>query len=101
MAYTLRDFCHACEVLGTVFYSFDFDRAGKLTGIRFLRVDLPQKKKETRKENEQISVVVMAEEGKEFTVRLGSNRTTGYTWRPAAPPDDKVCKARQIRLHAL
>lgn len=92
MAYTLRNFCHACEVLGTAVYSFDFDRTGKLTGIRFLRVDLPQKKKETRKENEQISVVVMAEEGKEFTVRLGSNRTTGYVWRPAAPPDDKVVK---------
>ena len=94
VSYTLRNFCHACEVLGTAFFSFDFDRAGKLTAIRFLRIEAPPKKtpKEARKESEQISFVVMAEEGKEFTVRLASNRTTGYQWRPATPHDDRVVK---------
>ena len=93
--YTLRNFCHACEVLGSAFFSFDFDKGGKLVGIRFLRVELPQKKppkNEARKESEQISFVVMAEEGKEFTVRLNSNRTTGYQWRPIGPLEEHIVK---------
>ena len=95
LPYTLRNFCHACEVLGTAFFSFDFDKGGKLVGIRFLRVDLPPKKlpkNEARKESEQISFVVMAEEGKEFTVRLNSNRTTGYQWRPMGPLDEHIVR---------
>ena len=94
--YTLRNFCHACEVLGSAFFSFDFDKGGKLTAIRFLRIDAPAKKppkNEARKESEEIRFVVMAEEGKEFTVRLDSNRTTGYQWRPAAPLDEHIVKA--------
>jgi predicted secreted protein len=92
--YTLRNMCHACDIVGTAFFSFDFDREGGLAAIRFLRVE-PQKKppkSETRKENEEISFVVMAEEGKEFTVRLNSNRTTGFQWRPARSPDERVVK---------
>jgi predicted secreted protein len=93
--YTLRNFCHACEVLGSAFFSFDFDKGGKLVGIRFLRVELPPKKppkNEARKESEQISFVVMAEEGKEFTVRLNSNRTTGCQWRPVGPLEEHIVK---------
>jgi predicted secreted protein len=95
MPYTLRNFCHACEVLGSAFFSFDFDRGGKLSTIRFLRVETPPKKppkSEARKESEEIRFVVMAEEGKEFTVRLNSNRTTGYQWRPASPLDERIVK---------
>jgi inhibitor of cysteine peptidase len=93
--YTLRNACHACEVLGTVFFSFDFDRGGQLVGIRYLRIELPPRKppkNEIRKESEEISFVVMAEEGKEFTVRLSSNRTTGYQWRPAGSLDERVVR---------
>jgi inhibitor of cysteine peptidase len=94
--YTLRNFCHSCEVLGTAFFAFDFDREGKLMGMRFLRVEPPPKKtaskNDSRKENEQIRFVVMVEEGKEFTVRLNSNRTTGYQWRPAESLDERVVK---------
>jgi predicted secreted protein len=93
--YTLRNLCHACDVVGTTFFTFDFDREGKFTGIRFLRAEVPVKKMvktETRKENEQIRFVVMAEEGKEFTVRLSANRTTGYQWRPAGSLDERVVK---------
>jgi predicted secreted protein len=95
--YTLRNFCHSCEVLGTVFFSFDFDNEGRLSGIRFLRTEpAPRKpstiKGESRRENEQIRFIVMTEEGKEFTVRLGANRTTGYQWRPANPIDERFVK---------
>ncbi len=93
--YTLRNLCHACDVVGTAFFSFDFDKEGKSAGIRFLRVELPAKKMvktEARKENEQIRFVVMVEEGKEFTVRLSANRTTGYQWRPVGALDERIVK---------
>jgi predicted secreted protein len=93
--YTLRNFCHACEVLGTVYFAFDFDKEGKLIAIRFLRLELPPKKvpkSDSRKDIEQVRFVVMTEEGKEFTVRLNSNRTTGYQWRPAGQIDERIVK---------
>jgi len=94
--YTLRNLCHACEVLGTAFFSFDFDKEGRFLGMRFLRVEpaprKPAARNEGRRESEQIRFVVMTEEGKEFTVRLASNRTTGYQWRAAGQPDDRFVK---------
>jgi predicted secreted protein len=93
--YTLRNLCHACEVVGAAFFAFDFDREGKSAGIRFVRVEPAVKKTaktEARKENEQIRFVVMAEEGKEFTVRLSANRTTGYQWRPVGSLDERIVK---------
>jgi inhibitor of cysteine peptidase len=49
-------------------------------------------KTESRKDIEEIRVIVMTEENKEFTVRLSSNRTTGYQWKPAEPIDERVVK---------
>ena len=95
--YSLRNSCHTCEIVGTAFFAFDFDREGRLMNVRFLRVDLPAKKPmakaDNRKESEQIRFIVMTEEGKEFTVKLESNRTTGYQWRPAEPFDERVIRA--------
>ena len=94
--YVLRNFCHACEILGTVYFSFDFDKEGRLTGERFIRVEpVPKKvtmKTDSRRDTEQIRFIVMTEENKEFTVRLSSNRTTGFQWRPADPIDERVIK---------
>jgi predicted secreted protein len=94
--YTLRNFCHACEVLGTAFFAFDFDKNGRLTAIEFQRVEsLPKKlaqKSESPKENEQIRFVVMTEEGKEFTVHLNSNATTGYRWRILGALDEHMVR---------
>jgi predicted secreted protein len=93
--YALRNFCHACEILGTAFFSFDFDKEGKFIGARFLRIELPVKKPtktEARRETEQSRFVVMTEEGREFTVRLSSNRTTGYHWRLAGPLEERIVK---------
>ena len=94
--YTLRNFCHACEVLGTAFFSFDFDKEGRFANMRFQRMELPPKKlvakNEIRKDSEQIRFVVMAEEGKEFTVRLGSNRSSGFRWRPVGVLDEHTVK---------
>lgn len=94
--YLLRNFCHSCDVLGTSFFGFDFDKNGKFTGVRFLRVELPvrkaQAKVEAKKESEEVRFVVIAEEGKEFTVRLNSNRTTGYQWHLSSAIDERVVK---------
>jgi inhibitor of cysteine peptidase len=94
--YTLRNFCHACEVIGTAFFCFDFDRNGRLIGVRFQHIELPPRKPapkiESPRENEQIRFVVMVEEGKEFTIRLSSNPTTGYRWKPAGPLDDRTVR---------
>ena len=57
--------------------------------MRFQRIELPPKKSavknEIRKDSEQIRFVVMAEEGKEFTVRLASNRSAATGGGPSAP----------------
>lgn len=94
--YALRNSCHVCEVVGTAFFAFDFGRNGRLKGIRFVKTEqLPKKtvvKADSRRESEQIRFIVMTEEGKEFTVKLDSNRATGYQWRPAAPLDERILK---------
>ncbi len=93
--YALRNYCHACKILGTAFFSFDFDKEGKFTGTKFQRVELVKSqlvKSDAHKENEQIRFAVMAEEGKEFTVRLESNGTTGYRWRLLGSLDERRVK---------
>ena len=68
--YTLRNFCHACEVLGSAFFVSISIRRQTVSASVSCAVELPAKKppkSETRKETEQIRFVVMVEEGKEFT----------------------------------
>jgi hypothetical protein len=38
VTYLLRDGCHACELLGIVIYTFDFDFSGKFLGRNFLKI---------------------------------------------------------------
>lgn len=38
VGYLLRDFCHACAIVGRVRYAFEFDRAGKFLGTRLVSV---------------------------------------------------------------
>jgi predicted secreted protein len=94
--FILRNLCHACEMLGTAYFAFDFDKDGRLAQQRFIRVEpMPKKlamKTDSRKDTEQIRFIVMTEESKEFTIRLSSNRTTGFQWRPADPIDEKIVK---------
>jgi hypothetical protein len=39
VSYRLRDFCHACAVIGHVQFGFVFDEAAHFTGTRLLSVD--------------------------------------------------------------
>lgn len=36
------------------------------------------------------TVTLQAKAGEQFTFRLDSNRTTGYSWRLARPPDERL-----------
>ena len=38
VGYLLRDFCHACAIVGRVRYAFEFDRAGEFLGARLVSV---------------------------------------------------------------
>lgn len=38
VGYLLRDFCHACAIVGRVRFAFAFDRAGKFLGSRLVSV---------------------------------------------------------------
>ncbi len=45
-----------------------------------------------REDDKVIEIAVKAEEGKEFSIALDSNRTTGYEWRLARPLDERIVK---------
>lgn len=38
VSYRLRNFCHACAVVGSAQFGFDFDQAGKFLGTKLLQV---------------------------------------------------------------
>ncbi len=38
VSYRLQNGCHACELIGSVVFAFEFDRDGKFTGTRLIKV---------------------------------------------------------------
>lgn len=42
VSYRLQNFCHACAVVGSAQFGFDFDQAGKFLGTRLLQVTASQ-----------------------------------------------------------
>jgi inhibitor of cysteine peptidase len=46
----------------------------------------------TRDDDKVVEIAVEAEQGKEFSITLASNRTTGYEWRLAQPVDERMVK---------
>lgn len=38
VSYRLQNFCHACEVVGSAQFGFDFDQTGKFLGTKLLQV---------------------------------------------------------------
>jgi predicted secreted protein len=93
--YILRDGCHACAQIGTATFAFTFDSQGKFQGARVSSV-LPAAREidsahaqgfETAGV-EQIQVLA----GKEFSITLVANHTTGYSWRLATTLDPATLK---------
>src|SRR5271156_6488727 len=92
--YTLRDGCHACAVVGTATLAFNFDTQGNFQGARVSKVvaaAAPQADAIPTSSTgfdvaggvEQIRVLA----GKQFSITLNANHTTGYSWRLAKPLD--------------
>ena len=99
VTYRLLNGCHACERVGEASFAFDFERTGKFLGRKFLAVEQTRAAAALSNEGEEAAgaqaspikpLKVMV--GQEFTLRLASNRTTGYQWQLAEPPDEGIVK---------
>jgi predicted secreted protein len=97
--YTLRDGCHACVVVGTATLGFNFDTQGNFQDARVSKIAVaavPQADAIPTSSTgfdvaggvEQIRVLA----GKQFSITLNANHTTGYSWRLAKPLDPVLLK---------
>ena len=105
--YTLRDGCHACAVLGTATLAFNFDTQGNFQGARVSSVAAAAAPRaaEIAASSGGFDVAGGVEEirvlaGKQFSITLAANRTTGYAWRLATPPDPVMLKQISNDYHA-
>jgi len=105
--YTLRDGCHACAVLGTATLAFNFDTQGNFQGARVSSVAAAAAPRaaEIAPSSGGFDVAGGVEEirvlaGKQFSITLAANRTTGYAWRLATPPDPVMLKQISNDYHA-
>src|SRR5271154_3405503 len=106
--YTLRDGCHACAVVGTATLGFNFDTQGNFQGARVASVvsataaaqaaAIPTNSTgfDVAGGMEQIRVLA----GKQFSITLNANHTTGYAWQLAKPLDPATLKQISDDYHA-
>ena len=109
--YTLRDGCHACAEVGTATLAFNFDTQGNFQGVRVASVGAaaaaaaaPRAAAITSSSTgfdvaggvEEMRVLA----GKQFSIMLIANRTTGYSWRLPTPPDPATLKQISNEYHA-
>jgi predicted secreted protein len=88
--YILRDGCHACATIGTATVDFVFDTDGKFQGAKVTTVKPSERATESSGADnfgaagvEEVRALV----GKEFSITLPANHTTGYSWRLATKLD--------------
>ena len=100
--YTLRDGCHACAVVGTATLAFNFDTQGNFQSARVSKVTaadaIPTSSTgfDVAGGVEQIRVLA----GKQFSITLNANHTTGYSWRLAKPLDPAMLHQTSDEYHA-
>src|SRR5271169_4645199 len=100
--YTLRDGCHACAVVGTATLAFNFDTQGNFQSARVSKVTaadaIPTSSTgfDVAGGVEQIRMLA----GKQFSITLNANHTTGYNWRLAKPLDPAMLKQISDEYHA-
>jgi len=104
--YTLRDGCHACAVVGTATLAFNFDTQGNFQGTRISSVaaTAAPRAAEIAPSSGGFDVAGGVEElrvlaGKQFSITLAANRTTGYGWRLATPLDPAMLKQMSNEYH--
>lgn len=93
--YVLRDGCHACAQIGSATFAFPFDDHGKFQGARVSSVVPAARQIDSTGAAgfetagvEKIEVLA----GKEFSITLVANHTTGYSWRLATTLDPATMK---------
>jgi predicted secreted protein len=105
--YLLRDGCHACAEIGTVTLGFTFDTQGNFQAARVANVAATTAPRageiapsasgfDAAGGVEDIRVLA----GKQFSITLTANHTTGYSWRLAAPLDPAMLKQIGSDYHA-
>lgn len=87
VGYALRNGCHACQEIGSAVFAFDFGADAKLKGTKLMKVT-----DTTGKRFSDPAVPVTVGAGKEFSLVLDGNRTTGYAWAVDSIIDGKVVK---------
>ncbi len=75
--YRLREQCHACAVLGHVWYSFDFDAKGKFLGAKLVGVSVTHEKAAPARDPKKAIVTAT---GEEFTIALPMKRSATSEW---------------------
>ena len=100
--YVLRDGCHACAQIGTAAVAFQFDADGKFQGAKVTAVRASEGTSGSSDANnfgaagvEEIRALV----GKEFSITLPANHTTGYSWRLATQLDPPTLKLLDTTYH--
>jgi predicted secreted protein len=88
--YILRDGCHACATIGTATFAYAFDGTGNFQGTRVFAVKPVGRHTQAvvgpefqTAGVEQVRVLA----GKDFSITLPANHTTGYSWRLATTLD--------------
>jgi predicted secreted protein len=105
--YLLRDGCHACAEIGTATLGFTFDTDGNFQAARVANAvaAAAPRAAEIAARSGGFDVAGGVEEirvlaGKQFSITLTANRTTGYIWRLAAPLDPAMLKKISEEYHA-
>jgi predicted secreted protein len=105
--YLLRDGCHACAEIGTATVGFTFDTDGNFQAARVASVapGAAPRADQIAPRSGGFDVAGGVEEirvlaGKQFSITLTANRTTGYSWRLAAPLDPAMLKQISDDYHA-
>jgi inhibitor of cysteine peptidase len=107
--YTLRDGCHACAEIGTATLAFNFDTQGNFQSARVSNVTaataaasraaaMPTNSTDFDVAGGVEQIRVLA--GKQFSITLKANHTTGYGWRLPTPPDPARLKQTSNEYHA-
>ncbi len=105
--YLLRDGCHACAEIGTATVGFTFDTDGNFQAARVASVapGAAPRADQIAPRSGGFDVAGGVEEirvlaGKQFSISLAANRSTGYSWRLAAPIDPGMLKQISDEYHA-
>jgi hypothetical protein len=79
--YRVMDGCHACDVLGNAFFTFEFNAKGKFTQLRFAGFD------------KELVWPVQTRAGQRFALVLGCDAGPACDWAEDQAPADSVLHA--------